>query len=197
MSRRAPNSVVIPENLILAQTSASSGELARAFVADNSECVGKARRIVCCRCGANYQCRPRKKNDRTYLYYECSGRTEGRTKDRCDSWSVNADKLKDFIFGEIQERVSTEEFQIALKAYLMGRLGQIIHSNVFDTRSLDREIAEFERKKRRLLDTISDGLVERVTDHSKRFSRTFGDSLCSVLRNGGCMQSMHIGPFRP
>ncbi|MCH7591810.1 MAG: recombinase family protein [Planctomycetes bacterium] len=117
--------------------------------------------IVCCRCGANYQCRPRKKNGRTYLYYECSGRTAGRTKDRCDSWSVNADKLRDFIFGEIQERVSTEEFQIALRAYLVGRLGQIIRSNVFDTRPLDREIAEFEGKKRRLFDAISDGLVER------------------------------------
>ena len=117
--------------------------------------------IVCSRCGANYQCRPRKKNGRTYLYYECSGRTVGRTKDRCDSWSVNADKLKEYIFGEIQERVSTEEFQIALKAYLVGRLGQIIRSNVFDIKPLQKEITEFETKKRRLLDAISDGLVER------------------------------------
>ncbi|MCH7597401.1 MAG: recombinase family protein [Planctomycetes bacterium] len=117
--------------------------------------------IVCSRCGANYQCRPRKKNGRTYLYYECSGRTVGRTKDRCDSWSVNADKLKEFIFGEIQERVSTEEFQIALKAYLVGRLGQIIRSNIFDIKPLQKEITEFESKKRRLLDAISDGLVER------------------------------------
>ena len=43
----------------------------------------------------------------------------------------------------------------------MGRLGQIIRSNIFDTKPLDREIAEFERKKRRLLDAISGGLVER------------------------------------
>ena len=76
---------------------------------------------------------------------------------------MNVYRLKDFMFGEIQERVSTEEFRIALKAYLVGRLGQIIRSNIFDTKPLDREIAEFERKKRRLLDTIADGLVSAKT----------------------------------
>ena len=74
---------------------------------------------------------------------------------------MNAEKLKEFIFGEIQDRVSTEEFQIALKAYLVGRRGQIIRSNVFDIKPLQKEITEFESKKRRLLDAISDGLVER------------------------------------
>ncbi|HPF39857.1 MAG TPA: recombinase family protein [Phycisphaerae bacterium] len=115
--------------------------------------------IECKHCGANYQCRPRSKNGKRYEYYECSGRDSGRTKRRCDCWSLNSDKLKNFIFGEIDRRVSTEEFQVALRAYLVGRLGQLIRSEVFDTRQLDREIQEVETKKRRVIDSIADGVL--------------------------------------
>ena len=57
--------------------------------------------------------------------------------------------------------MSTEEFEVALRAYLVGRLGQLIRSEVFDTRQLDREIQEVEQKKRRVIDSISDGLLSR------------------------------------
>ena len=117
--------------------------------------------IVCKRCGARYQCRPRFKDGKRYDYYMCAGRSMGRTKDRCDCWCLRPDKLQDFIFGEIKRRVSTEEFEIALRAYLVGRLGQLIRSEVFDTRQLDREIQEVEQKKRRVIDSIADGLLNR------------------------------------
>jgi len=116
--------------------------------------------IVCKHCGARYQCRPRNKGGKRYEYYECSGRGAGRTKKRCDCWSVNAEKLKRFIFGEIERRVSTKEFEVALRSYLVGRLGQLIRREVFDTRQLDREIQETERKKRRIIDSIADGLLK-------------------------------------
>jgi hypothetical protein len=118
--------------------------------------------IVCKHCGGRDQCRPRNKGGRRYEYYQCSGRTSGRTKQKCDCWSVNAAKLQKFIFGEIQRKVTTKEFQIALRAYLVGRLGQLIRSEVFDTRQIDREIQEVERKKRRIIDSIADGLLTRT-----------------------------------
>ena len=58
--------------------------------------------------------------------------------------------------------MTTKEFQIALRAYLVGRLGQLIRSEVFDTRQIDREIQEVERKKRRIIDSIADGLLTRT-----------------------------------
>lgn len=117
--------------------------------------------IVCRHCGASYQCRPRKKDGRTYVYYECSGRSSGRTNRRCDTWSVNAEKLKDYSVGEIQQRLTSEEFESHLRAYLVGRIGQLIRGDLFDTRRLDHEIGELEAKKRRLIDSIADGLLAR------------------------------------
>jgi len=96
-----------------------------------------------------------------YEYYVCSGRSSGRTQKRCDCWSVNAEKLKKFIFGEIQRRVSDKEFETALRAYLIGRIGQLLRGDVLDTHKIDRDISAIEPKKRRILDTIADGLVER------------------------------------
>jgi len=74
---------------------------------------------------------------------------------------VNVEKLKKFIFGEIQRRVSTEEFRAALRAYLVGRLGQLLRSEVLDTRMIDRDIAQAEQRKRRLIDSIAEGLLDR------------------------------------
>ncbi|MBP7746966.1 MAG: hypothetical protein KA383_12625 [Phycisphaerae bacterium] len=74
---------------------------------------------------------------------------------------MNVEKLKKFIFGEIQRRVSTEEFRAALRAYLVGRLGQLLRSEVLDTRMIDRDIAQAEQRKRRLIDSIAEGLLDR------------------------------------
>jgi len=117
--------------------------------------------ITCKHCGAHYQCRPRNKCGRTYYYYECCGRGQGRTDARCDSWCINVEKLKKFIFGEIQRRVSTDEFRTALRAYLVGRLGQLLRSEVLDTRRIDRDIALAQQKKRRLIDGIAEGVLDR------------------------------------
>lgn len=115
--------------------------------------------IICIHCGSAYRCRPRKKGGKTYKYYECSGRTDGKTMERCDKWCIDADKLKNFIFGEIRSRVTDKDFQTALHAYLVGRLGQLLRADVLDTKSIDRDIRQQEQKKGRLLDSIADGLV--------------------------------------
>lgn len=117
--------------------------------------------IVCKTCGAHYQCRPRKRGSKEYAYYECSGPTSGRSTDRCDCWSVNAQKLKDFIFGHIQRAITEPEFEIALKAYLVGRLGQLIRGDVMDTRQIDKDIQTAHEKKGRIIDSIADGLLDR------------------------------------
>lgn len=89
------------------------------------------------------------------------GRGQGRTDARCDSWCVNVEKLKEFVFGEIQRRVSIDEFRTALRAYLVGRLGQLLRSEVLDTRMIDRDIALARQKKRRLIDGIVEGVLDR------------------------------------
>ncbi len=116
--------------------------------------------IVCSRCGAHYQCRPRKKGGREYDYYECSGPRSGRSNERCDRWSVNAEKLKRFIFGHIQRAVTALEFEAALKGYLVGRLGQLIRNDVMDTRHLGGDISAAEQKKGRLVGSIADRLLD-------------------------------------
>jgi len=50
---------------------------------------------------------------------------------------------------------------VPLRAYLVCRLGQLIRSEVFDTRQLDREIQEVEQRRRRVIDLIADGLLTR------------------------------------
>ena len=117
--------------------------------------------IVCKTCGAHYQCRPRKRGSKEYQYYECSGPGSGRSDSRCDSWSVNADKLKDFIFGHIQRAITEPEFETALKAYLVGRLGQLIRGDVLDTKQIDKDIQTVQEKKGRIVDAIGDGLLDR------------------------------------
>ena len=117
--------------------------------------------ITCAHCGAGYQCRPRTKKSKLYTYYQCSGRTSGRTQEKCDCWSVNVDKLKEYLFGEIQTRVSAPEFESHLRAYLIGRIGQRIRGDLADTKQLDRQIAALRQKKARILDSIADGLYER------------------------------------
>ena len=48
-----------------------------------------------------------------------------------------------------------------LRAYFIGRIGQLLRGEILDTRQIDKELAELEDKKRRILDSIADGLVER------------------------------------
>ena len=74
---------------------------------------------------------------------------------------MNVEKLKEFVFGEIQRRVSIDEFRTALRAYLVGRLGQLLRSEVLDTRMIDRDIALARQKKRRLIDGIVEGVLDR------------------------------------
>jgi hypothetical protein len=92
---------------------------------------------------------------------------------------VNVEKLKKFIFGEIQRRVSTKEFRTALRAYLVGRLGQLLRSEVLDTRMVDRDIALAEQKKRRLIDSIAEGLLDR---HDPVVARTLAAKSAKGMR---------------
>ena len=43
----------------------------------------------------------------------------------------------------------------------MGRLGQLLRSEVLDTRRIDRDIALAQQKKRRLIDGIAEGVLDR------------------------------------
>ena len=43
----------------------------------------------------------------------------------------------------------------------MGRLGQLLRSEVLDTRQIDRDIALAQQKKRRLIDGIAEGVLDR------------------------------------
>ncbi len=97
--------------------------------------------------------------------------------DRCDSWSINADTLKRFVFGEIRRHVTTEEFQLALKSYLVGRLGQMLRGEVLDTSSIDRQIRTQERRKERLLETVADGLIGRDDPVLRKKLTEIGDRL--------------------
>jgi len=134
--------------------------------------------ITCKHCGAAYHCRPRKKNGKTYYYYECSGRSSGRTDQKCDGWSVNAGRLKAYIFGEIQDRVSGADFESHLRAYLIGRIGQLIRSDLMDTGHIDQQIAELEEKKARLVESVVDGVFDRGDPAVSRKSREIDEELC-------------------
>jgi site-specific DNA recombinase len=133
--------------------------------------------IICKHCGAAYHCRPRKKNGKTYCYYECSGRMSGRTEQKCDGWCVNADRLKAYIFGQIQDRVMYSGFESQLRAYLVGRIGQLIRSDIMDTAHIDREIAALEEKKDRLVDGVAEGMFDRKDSTVSRKFRELDEEL--------------------
>ncbi len=52
--------------------------------------------------------------------------------------------------------------QSSVIGYLVGRLGQLLRGTVLDTRDLDRQILEVEKKKGRMIDGIAEGLLDRT-----------------------------------